>query len=559
MENIRIGEILVGYGYITEEQLEFALGLQKQDRRKRLADLLVELGYISEEQKLKALAKRLGLPLLQLDNFSVHLPAVEKLPKAYAIKHQMIPVDIVDGKLLVACTDPLDFFGIEEVRQVSQMPLELALTFEASMKRAIEYYYSEVLARSAASSANQNAGKIDAPGLDLGLAGAEADDAPVVKLLNSLLLRGYNINASDIHVEPFENNTNIRMRVDGTIVDFVTLDSSLHQPLIARIKILANLNIAEKRLPQDGHFRIVLDGTDINLRVAVLPTVYGEKAVLRLLNTNAKIDNDLTFGMNKANYAKMSNMLKLPHGIIFLTGPTGSGKTTTLYMVLRELVQRSVNISTVEDPVEKNIARVNQTQINPPAGLTFETGLRSILRQDPDIIMVGETRDSETARIAVRAAITGHLVLSTLHTNDATSAIVRLEDMGVQRHLIANSLVGLLAQRLVKKICPDCAYEYEADEWEKAALGYGVTGKLRRGRGCHMCNNTGYRGRIAIHEMLVIDKEIRHMISKGATPDEIEEYAIRNQGMTLLREAAADLVKTGVTTVDELHKAAYYV
>jgi type IV pilus assembly protein PilB len=559
IENIRIGEVLISYGYITEEQLNFALGLQKQDRKKRLAELLVELGYITEAQKLEALAKRLGLSELQLDNYSVNLAAVEKLPKGYALKHLMIPVDIVEDKLLVACSDPLDFFGIEEARQITKMPLELVLSAESAVKRAIEYYYSEVQARSAALCANLNVCKLEVPELEVGATGAETDDAPVVKLLNSLLLRGYNINASDIHVEPFERHVNVRMRVDGTIVDFVNLDNSLHQPLIARIKILANLNIAEKRMPQDGHFRIVLDNTDMNLRVAMLPTVYGEKAVLRLLNTNTKIDYDQTFGMNEVNYAKMRRMLKLPHGIIFLTGPTGSGKTTTLYMVLQELAQRPVNISTVEDPVEKNIARVNQTQINPPAGLTFETGLRSILRQDPDIIMVGETRDSETAQIAVRAAITGHLVLSTLHTNDATSAIVRLEDMGVPRHLIANSLVGLLAQRLVRKICPDCGYEYEPDELERAALGGGNIGQLRKSRGCHMCNNTGYRGRIAVHEMLVIDKEIRHMISIGASPDEIQDYAIRTQEMTLLREAAADLVIAGVTTVEELHKAAYYV
>ena len=374
----------------------------------------------------------------------------------------------------------------------------------------------------------------------------------------TILDRAISTGASDVHIEPFEGSTRVRMRIDGTIVDYVTLQRSVHQPLIARIKIMANLDIAERRLPQDGHFRIRVGQSEyVNIRVSLLPTVFGEKAVLRILATAGQVDHASHFGMDDESYARFLPMLNSPNGIIYITGPTGSGKSTTLYMVLEYLSHRQVNISTVEDPVEKNVPSINQTQVNPVAGLTFESGLRALLRQDPDIIMVGETRDGETAGISVRAAITGHLVLSTLHTNDAVSSIVRLADMGIDHYLIANSLVGLVAQRLMRKVCPHCGREVAVTPQEQALLGKDIT-TIKRGTGCTHCNGTGYRGRIAVHEIVMIDRNIRRMISRGAETEEIEAYAREQQGMRSLKEKGLELVKQGVTTPEELLRIAYY-
>jgi len=329
--------------------------------------------------------------------------------------------------------------------------------------------------------------------------------------------------------------------------------------MTARIKILAGMDIAEKRSPQDGHFRAKLEDIDLNVRVSSLPTIYGEKLVLRFLSQSATLDNATTFGMEQDDYMKMLSLLQSPHGLIYITGPTGSGKTTTLYMLIELLSKRSVNIATVEDPVEKTIAKVNQTQINPLAGLTFESGLRSILRQDPDIIMIGETRDTETASISVRSALTGHLVLSSLHTNDSISAIVRLIDMGVEDYLLSNSLVGVVAQRLVKKICLFCLEEYQASESDIRAMNGENVPVLARGRGCHNCNNTGYKGRVAIHEILAIDSKIRNMISSSSSIEDIYEYVRVNNLMKGLRESLMKLVRERKTSLEELLKLTYFV
>ncbi len=553
MKNIPIGEILKQSGFITEDQLQKALEYQKQNPKKRLADILIELGFITEHQKLEALGQRLGISLQSLESYSVQLEAVGKIPKAMAIKYNLIPISLKDGRLTVAVNDPMNFFAIEDVRQLVRMPVELVLSELHEISYAIDYYYSEIHARQAVTNANTAAKPTAAPVITVV---DPTEEAPIVKLLNSLLVRGFNTNASDIHIEPFESHVSVRIRVDGHLVDFVTLATNLHAPLMARIKILANIDIAEKRLPQDGHFRVQLEGNDMNVRVSLVPTVYGEKAVLRFLNPNTRIDHAGHFGMNERNYKLMHEMLQSPHGIVYMTGPTGSGKTTTLYMLLEYLAARSVNIMTIEDPVERNIPRINQIQVNNTAGLTFEAGLRSLLRQDPDIIMVGETRDAETAEISVRAAITGHLVLSTLHTNDAISSIVRLMDMGVPSYLIASSLIGITAQRLLRKICPDCTEEYVPDAAERQILGVDVQ-SLKRGRGCNACNQTGYRGRIAIHEMALIDRAVRNFIADKAPMEEILQYVVSHQGMRTLRQEATDLVLAGVTTVSELVKTAY--
>lgn len=553
MRNMPIGEMLKEYGYITDDQIKQALAIQKQDRSKKLGQILVELGYITEKEVLDALGKRMGLQIIRLDNFKIDTSAVARIPKQLAVKYNMIAIAEDQGKLTVAMSDPLNFYAVEDVRQTTGMTLEVYLAETQNITKAIDLYYAEVSAKSAAAQANVS---VDIPTTQAvqELEDADAgDDVPIVKFLNSLLVHGYTTHASDIHIEPFETQTVVRLRTDGMLVDYVTLAASVNKQLIARIKIMSGLDIAERRVPQDGHFRQIIDGYDMNVRVSTLPTVYGEKAVLRYLATNTKLDNMGSYGMNEENYQKMQTILKNPNGIIYITGPTGSGKTTTLYMILDTLAQKPINVSTVEDPVERTLPRINQTQVNVLAGMTFAAGLRALLRQDPDVIMVGETRDGETAEISVRAAITGHLVCSTLHTNDALSSIVRLEDMGVEPYLVANSVVGIVAQRLMRKVCPNCKEEYVPDSVECDAMG-AHPAKVVRGKGCHMCNNTGYKGRIAIHEIVVVDKKMRRMIADKVPMDDITAYAVNVQGMTTLKNSALQLVEEGVTTVEEMLK-----
>lgn len=379
----------------------------------------------------------------------------------------------------------------------------------------------------------------------------------MVRLLDDLLQRARRNDASDIHIEPFADEVTVRMRIDGVMADFVTLKKELHQPLIARLKVLGKMDIAEHRLPQDGHFRVTVDGEIVNTRVSVMPAVHGEKAVIRLLSAGDRIDHKDTFGMSSRDYGLLKRMLKAPNGLIYLTGPTGSGKTTTLYMVLDELAKGPVNICTIEDPVEQELPKISQSQVNGQIGLTFETGLRALLRQDPDIIMVGETRDEETAAVAVRVAITGHLVLSTLHTNDAVSSIIRLEDMGVAPYLASASLVGIVAQRLVRKLCPRCARPAEATQEDQRLIGKKVE-KIWAPTGCPACGGTGYRGRTAIHEILTIDRQIRQMIADRAPQEAILTYAVKEQQMRTLKGCGAELVEQGTTSVDELRKAVYH-
>lgn len=470
--NLRIGEVLMERGCITQEQMEQALAYQKEHREKRVGQILIELGFITETHVLEALAARLGLEIVSIGQMQVDLAAVRLIPRELAEKQNLLAVRASEGSLEIVTNDPLNYFAFEEVRQLTGCHVVIRLSELGPLQSAIRYYYAEVGAQQAAQTANEGFAGSGAELVRIEESESGDPEAPIVKLLSSLLDRAVSTGASDIHIEPFEGKTRVRMRIDGTIVDYVTLERSVHQPLIARIKIMANLDIAERRLPQDGHFRIRAGQEGhVNIRVSLLPTVFGEKAVLRILAAASHVDHAEHFGMDDDSYARFLPMLNSPNGIIYLTGPTGSGKSTTLYMVLEYLSRRQVNISTVEDPVEQNVPGINQTQVNPVAGLTFESGLRALLRQDPDIIMVGETRDGETAGISVRAAITGHLVLSTLHTNDAVSSVVRLADMGVDRYLIANSLVGLVAQRLMRKVCPHCARETAVTPQEQALLG----------------------------------------------------------------------------------------
>lgn len=552
-KNLKIGDVLKEQGYLTEEDLEKALEVQKKSSGRRLGEVLIEQGYITENQMLQAMAAKMDCRVISIDNLSIDMTAVGKIPKPVAEKYCMLAVGNENGRLQVVVNDPLNFYGLEDVRQITGQELVIFLCEKIPLEKAIRYYYAEISAKIAALKANENTETVVE---EMEVEDGE-DDTPVINLLNSLIQRAYNAGASDIHIEPFEDKTLVRMRVDGTIVEYVTLKTSVHNSLIARIKILSELDIAERRRPQDGHFRSRQPDGFLNIRVSVIPTVFGEKAVLRLLSGNTKIDNSASMGMLQEDFEKFQKMLRSPNGIIYLTGPTGSGKTTTLYMVLEELSRRNVNISTIEDPVEKNIPKVNQMQVNVLAGLTFESGLRALLRQDPDIIMVGETRDAETASISVRSALTGHLVFSTLHTNDAASSAIRLKDMGLEPYLIANSMVGVIAQRLMRKVCRECSIWTVPTEEETRMLGEALP-QIKKACGCPACNNTGYKGRIAVHEILQIDKQVRKMITENAQVEDIKEYAVTHQHMRTLKQCAMYYLREGITTVDEVLKVAYY-
>ena len=392
---------------------------------------------------------------------------------------------------------------------------------------------------------------------EITVAAMEKDGTLITRLLEMLLTEGYREKVSDIHLEPGENDLKIRMRTDGSLREYMTLEKEYHLPVIARTKVLSGLDIAEKRLPQDGHIRLRIQDVDMDLRVSTVPTVCGEKAVLRFLNREIVVDRADTFGMREENYRKALDILSKPNGIFYITGPTGSGKTTTLYMMLEYLKKNPVNIITIEDPVERRIEGISQIQVNKQAGLTFETGLRAALRQDPDVIMIGETRDNITAQTSVRAAITGHLVLSTLHTRDAVRTTERMLDMGVEPYLAADSLNGVLSQRLIRKICPDCIAEREPDEGEQNILGLkgqNKVQKLRYGKGCRSCGGTGYKGRIAVHELLMIDEEIRKKMAQRRPAEEIFEYAVHAKLLTPLREDILKLIEESITTIEELER-----
>lgn len=554
--NLRIGDILVEKGYVTPDQMNQALAWQKEHRDKRVGQILMELGFVSESQVLDALASRLHLNIVDVAQLSVDLQAVGKVSREVCEKNLILPVSLQGHNMEIVTNDPLNYFALEEVRQQTGCHLEISLSEEEPLRKAISYYFAEVSARKAATQANVDFAVVAQDEIEIEDLESGDDEAPIIRLLNSLIERAIKTEASDIHIEPFETETKVRMRIDGVIMEYVTIQRNIHAPLIARIKILSNLDIAEKRIPQDGHFRVTLEGGSVNIRVSILPTVFGEKAVLRIMAATTHMDHADHFGMDDYSYNQFAPMLNHPNGIIYITGPTGSGKSTTLYMVLDYLSGRNVNISTIEDPVEKNLPGINQTQVNPVAGLTFDVGLRALMRQDPDIIMVGETRDGETAGTSVRAAITGHVVLSTLHTNDAVSSIVRLEDMGVETYLVANSLVGLVAQRLMRKVCPNCSTEMPTTEQERNFLGEDIK-TIRRGAGCSRCNHTGYSGRIAVHEIVAIDNQIRRMIINHSPVEEISAYAREHQHMRTLKESGLILVKEGKTTPEELLKISY--
>lgn len=558
----RIGDMLVEMGQITQSQLNEALRRQKISG-KRLGEILIDDGLINEDDMISLLEIQLDIKRIYLEEVNAEEKAYSLIPESLARKYSLIPIDIVDNKILVVMNDPLNIFAIDDVKIASGYEVEPSISSKEEIDKAIAKYYAGQGVQKAAEELqqehlskdkkeNEKEKEKEMKALD------EIKNAPVVKLVDTIIANAVRARASDIHIEPFETHLRVRYRVDGELQEVLKAPKETAPALITRIKILANLNIAEKRIPQDGRILTAVDENSIDLRVSVLPTIHGEKTVIRILKRDSFLVGKEQLGLEKDDMEKLDRIIKSPHGIILVTGPTGSGKSTTLYTILSDLNSPDKNIVTVEDPVEYMLEGINQVNVNVKAGLTFAAGLRSILRQDPDIIMIGEIRDGETAEIAVRAAITGHLVLSTIHTNDAPSTVTRLVDMGIEPYLVSTSLSGVVAQRLVRKICPYCKIEYEASEHEKHILGIekGANLKLFKGQGCVNCNNSGYRGRMGVFEIMEIDRDIREKIINSNDVDQINEAAKIN-GMKTLQDYCRNLVNRGDTTIDELIKIAF--
>ena len=551
MRNIRIGDYLVEKELITQEQLENALAVQRESKgTKKFGEVIVELGYLSEVKFAQALAGKLHVPYVDLANFDIDGEAVRKVPENLAKKYTIIAINIKGKRLTVATDDPYNFNILEDVKVMTGMDTDPVFATRSSINKAIGKFYSmqnvDSVLEGVQAFSDMNNAEDDEESKD------RVESAPIVKLATTIVENSYRADATDIHIEPFKTYTRIRIRVNGDLVELMNVANVVHNALTTRLKLISGMNIAEKRVPQDGRFTQVVDGTTLDVRVSSLPTVNGEKIVIRILSTGQIALRKITdLGMTEYNYQLFESMIKCPHGVILVTGPTGSGKTTTLYAALGELAKPNVNVITVEDPVEKNIDGINQVQVNSKAGMTFAAALRSILRQDPDIVMIGEMRDSETADIGIRAAITGHLVLSTLHTNDAASTIVRLVDMGVAPYMVATSLIGVIAQRLVKVLCPACKKMRMSTDEENKLMKIDHSVPIYDACGCPACNNTGYKGRTAIHEIIHCTSNVSSIIAQGGTKEQIEEAAKAN-GTRLLRDNVSELVQNGSTSIDEL-------
>lgn len=560
MRNERIGDYLVNQGLITSEQLSKVLATQKESNgTKKFGDVVVELGFMTELNFAKALAGNLRVQYVDLDNIEINTEAVQMVPEALARKHTVIAINVQGKRLTVATNDPVNFIVLEDIKVSTGMDTVPVLATTSAINKAIGKCYSMQNVDSVIDSVNAMGGDLGEMSADDAESKDRVESAPIVKLATTIIENSYRADATDIHIEPFKTYTRIRIRVNGDLVELMNISSAVHSALTTRLKLISGMNIAEKRIPQDGRFTQVVDGTTLDVRVSSLPTVHGEKIVIRILSTGQIALRKITdLGMSDYNYAMFEHMLRVPHGVILVTGPTGSGKTTTLYAALGELAKPNVNVITVEDPVEKAIDGINQCQVNTKAGMTFAAALRSILRQDPDIVMVGEMRDAETADIGIRAAITGHLVLSTLHTNDAASTVVRLVDMGVAPYMVATSLIGVIAQRLIKVLCPECKKPRLSTEEENDLMKIPHSIEIYEPCGCQACNNTGYRGRTAIHEIIHCNSKVSSIIAAGGTKEEIEAAA-KEIGTKLLRDNAAELVMAGQTSIDELVRATFSV
>lgn len=554
-KNIRIGDLLLRSNKITEAELSTALSLQKKNGKK-IGELLISEGMISELEMLKVLEEHLGIPAVNLSEYKVNPDVLKIIKENLARKLNIMPLDIRGNKLVIATSDPLDINVIDKIHELTGEEPILALTTSDNILRSINNNYdvSEFVEKAIEEFNQQNT--------YIQQASISEDEAitnsPIVRLVNTVFKEAVKKNASDIHIEPYAENVRIRFRIDGSLIEAMNTTKLTHQAIVTRVKIISNMDIAEKRKPQDGRIETTVLNKNIDLRISIIPTVYGEKIVVRLLDRDALNNSDSTLDLTDKNQKLLNKILKVSQGMILMSGPTGSGKTTTLYKILKNMNTPNINIVTVEDPVEYRLNGINQIQVNTKSGLTFAESLRSILRQDPDTIMIGEIRDNETAEIAARSAITGHIVLSTIHTNDAPSTITRLVDMGIDPFLVSTSVVGVIAQRLVKKVCKNCEEEYVITEEEMDTLGIFEKVTLKRGTGCNICGGTGYFGRTAIHEILIVDKDIRKLIISKESSDVIKDLALKKD-LVPLKDSCFDLVLNGTTTVAEFIRTTYSV
>ena len=564
----RLGDLLVDAGVITQDQLMQALQIQKTEKKgDRLGVVLIDLGMTDEKQIMDALKKQLKIQSVDLSTIRIPEEITRLVEESVLRKYMLIPFQFNEKNpnlLKVAMSDPMDIRAMDDISIITGCQVERYVAATSDIAAAIDRYYgnaealrvAEQYTREREEQAKARAAVEPGSGEE-----SSVQQAPIVKLLAQIIEQAVHNRASDIHIEPMENQVRIRFRVDGVLHEAMRHDISLHAALIARIKIVSGLDISEKRRPQDGRATSIVDRQEYDIRVSILPTVYGEKVVMRLAQKKALTMDKRDLGFPDDELEKFNRILSHPNGLILVTGPTGSGKSTTLYTALSELNVEGVNIITVEDPVEANLNGVNQVQVNEKAGLTFGSALRSILRQDPDIIMIGEIRDQETAEIAVKASITGHLVVSTLHTNSSANTITRLADMGVENYLIADSVVGVIAQRLVRRVCPACGVVRDATEEEKKTLGFAGSPKRIQVRTpghkeCVRCGGTGYFGRIGVYEIMPITPDLRQAINRGENADVLEKIA-RKHGMKTLRMSAVEYALRGITTVEEVRRVAY--
>ncbi|GEL78143.1 GspE/PulE family protein [Tenuibacillus multivorans] len=544
---LRLGEILIEQGLMTKDQLNQALETKRTGQK--LGDKLIELGMITEFQLVEVLQQQLGIPHVRLHHYDVDQSLVNLISKDYARENLVFPLKKDKNKLIVAVSDPLDYFVFNDLRLSTGFKIEPVMAIKDEIRQSIlKYYEQEQIAEEFETLDEYE--KVQ----DLTI---EEEASPVVKLLNQVIQQAVVEKASDIHFDPQEHHIKVRFRIDGALQTVQTLSINVQSSMLTRIKIMAGLDITEQKVPQDGRIKRRIEERDIDLRVSTLPTIFGEKVVIRVLDIHAVSNQLEDLGFNSKHLQDFIDMIEKPHGIVLLTGPTGSGKTSTMYGALTRLNREESNIITIEDPVEYQLDGINQIQVNSKVDLTFSSGLRSILRQDPDIIMIGEIRDEETANMAVRASITGHLVLSTLHTNDSVGTINRLMNIGVERFLVGTSLNGVVAQRLVRTNCRDCLIEVEPTLREQEVFNkYGLNIKhIKKGKGCPTCKGTGYKGRTAIHEILTIDDDIQNAILNNKTSLEIENIA-REKGFAYLFEDGLRKVKEGITTTQEVFRVA---
>ena len=556
-KKIRIGDVLVAAGAITEEQLQEGLAKQKETGRK-LGNALVDLGFISNDMLITVLTTQLGIDYIELKGAKIEDKVIHMVPESMVTKYQAIPIEVDPDNpniLKVAMADPMDIMAMDDIGLVTNLQVEPMLASEEGIKNAIDKYYGSAQAMEAAEAYRQEQQSV-LGGDDEDNSNDEVDNSPIVLLVKQIIEGGVRQRASDIHIEALENSVRVRYRIDGALKQVMSYDLSILAGITARIKIIGGMDIAEKRKPQDGRITIMVDRREFDVRVSILPTVFGEKTVMRLTSKDGLTKPKSALGFDAEQEKVFDNILSNPHGIILVTGPTGSGKSTTLYTSLSELNTEDVNIITVEDPVEANINGINQVQVNNKADMTFAAALRSILRQDPDIIMIGEIRDGETAGIAVQAAITGHLVVSTLHTNSAASTITRLIDMGIESYIAGDAVVGVIAQRLVRRLCTTCKQPRLVEDEERVQLGIPADEEdviIYEPQGCPLCNDTGYAGRIGVYEMMPVSRELQAVIASGATADVIEKQALK-EGMLTLKMGAANHVLDGITSIAEMNK-----